>query len=198
MKSVQIKVALISGSALIIVALIGNFKNLAHKSISISNIQGPVSALQDSTVNIYNTTNNIPEDKLPDGRIKNGLAVSGEPSVVIEEHNISKTKFYSGKYLESLEHSQNAINAYENTEKITRSGGIFVGGLQPQEIGKLYGLGALAAQRTGQKDLACQYAEKSVSIDPTQLSQPISAATLNDFGKCKEALDSIQAYYKIN
>lgn len=135
-------------------------------------------------------------EKLPDGRTKFGYMVSGTPSVVIQEHNTAATYFESGDYNSALVHSQNAIKAYEDSQKVDV--GIIVGGALTQEsVSKMYYLGALIAQRLGKDDLAYQYAKKALDTNP---SLPINnaelASTLYNLGKYQEALGYIETALK--
>ena len=57
-------------------------------------------------------------EKLPDGRTKFGDFVSGEPSIVIQEHNTAVSDFQNNNFEKAFEHSQNAIKAFEETKKI--------------------------------------------------------------------------------
>lgn len=134
-------------------------------------------------------------EKLPDGRTKTGLSVSGTPSVVIDEHNASAVSFKSGDYTGSLAHSQNAIKAYEDTKKMIGTA-MITGNLTSESVGTMYRLGAMAAQRLRKIELAYQYAEKSVEADAKPRNIAVLATTLHNLGKHREALDNIEEALK--
>jgi hypothetical protein len=71
-------------------------------------------------------------EKLPDGRTKLGHFVSGQPRIVIEEHDAAVKYFRQNDYEKALLHSQNAIKSYEETEKIQFS--MSTGGLTNEGI----------------------------------------------------------------
>ena len=124
-------------------------------------------------------------EKLPDGRTKLGHFASGQPRIVIEEHDAAVLFYNQHKYKESLDHSQNAIKAYEETQKISIS--MATGGLTNQGIATVYRLAALSAQRLNKRQLAYQYAKKSVETENTPQNNALLSTTLANIGKIEDA-----------
>ena len=117
-----------------------------------------VSELHDRTAGIV---------RLPDGRVRFGRQITGTPSVVLESHEAARKAFKSQDYVSALAHSQQALRAYEETQRFIESemveGGFwFEGELPHQEISKLYWFAAGTAQRLGQRDVANQYAKQAL------------------------------------
>jgi len=129
-------------------------------------------------------------EKLPDGRTKLGHFVSGQPRIVIEEHDAAIQFFKSHEYEKAFLHSQNAIKAYEDTEKMNFS--MSTGGLTNKGIGSLYRLAALSAQRVDKKQLAYQYAKKSLDAESSAQNKALLSTTLANIGKKEEAINYIQ------
>lgn len=127
--------------------------------------------------------------KLPDGRTLFGHIISGNPTIVIQEHAVAQTLLAAGDYKPALEYSQRAIKAYEDTKQV--SAGIRSGDLTPENVGKLYRLAAIIAQRLQKKDLAHKYAAKATEIQPSSEHQAILATTLFNIGKVDEAIVAI-------
>lgn len=130
-------------------------------------------------------------EKLPDGRTKFGSMVSGTPSILIQEQNLAASYFDSGNYTAALIHSEIAIKAYEDSQR--GQTGIIIGSqLNPEDVGKIYFLGALAAQYLNQKELANQYAKKALDANPSPINNAVYATTLYNLGRYKESLDYIE------
>ena len=125
-------------------------------------------------------------EKLPDGRTKIGRIVTGEPTIVLEEHNAANINFKNGNYSVALEHSQKAIGALEATEHFS---GMQTGKISDENVGKIYFLGALIAQKRSESELAHKWAKKSVEKQKTPKSQALLATTLFNLGQRVEALN---------
>ena len=133
--------------------------------------------------------------KLPDGRTLFAKMISGDPNVVIDEHNVAIQASNAGNLAESLKHSQAAIEAYEQAkQKIVeaRAGISMGGGLDSENAGKLYWLAAITAQQMQKNNIANEYAEKMVQINPSPLNKALLATTLFNLGRREEALKVIQ------
>lgn len=133
-------------------------------------------------------------EKLPDGRTKLGHIVSGQPRIVIEEHAAAAQLFNQQNYVRAFTHSQNAITAYEETNKINFS--MSTGGLLSQNVAMIYRLAALSAQRLDKRQLAYQYAKKSVEAEKKALNIALLSTTLANLGKKEEAMKYIQEALK--
>jgi len=133
-------------------------------------------------------------EKLPDGRTKLGHFVTGHPRIVLEEHAAAAQFFSQQKYVEAFSHSQNAINAYEETKKISFS--LSTGGLKNQGVAVMYRLAALSAQRLDKRQLAYQYAKKSVEAENSAQNMALLSTTLANLGKKEEAMKYIQEALK--
>lgn len=129
-------------------------------------------------------------EKLPDGRTKLGYFASGQPRIVIEEHDAAIHFFNQQDYSQSLTHSQNAITAYEDTEKINIS--MSSGGLTNQGIASIYRLAALSAQRLNKRQIAHQYAQKALDAENTASNIALLSTTLANLDKKEEAMKYIQ------
>ena len=133
-------------------------------------------------------------EKLPDGRTKLGHFVSGQPRIVIEEHAAAVRFYNQHDYEKALSHSQNAIKAFEDTEKIKFC--MSTGGLKKEGESVIYRLAALSAQRLGKKQLSYKYAKKSLDAKSSPQNKALISTTLANLGKFKEALDSISEALK--
>ncbi len=127
--------------------------------------------------------------KLPDGRTLFGHLISGNPTIVIEEHTAAQTLFAAGDYKAALKHSQGAIKAHEDTQQV--SAPMRTGNLTPEDIGKLYKLAARIAQKLQKNELANEYATKAAEVQPSPEHQAILATTLFNIGKVAEAIVAI-------
>jgi tetratricopeptide (TPR) repeat protein len=127
--------------------------------------------------------------KLPDGRTLFGHLISGNPTIVIQEHEAARTRFAAGDYKAALEYSQRAIKSYEDTKQVPAT--ISTGDLTPETVGKLYQLGAVIAQRLQKNELANEYAAKADEVHPSPERQAILATTLFNIGKIDEAIATI-------
>jgi tetratricopeptide (TPR) repeat protein len=133
-------------------------------------------------------------EKLPDGRTKLGHFVSGQPRIVIEEHDAAAHFFKQQNYVKALSHSQNAINAYEETNK--KSFSMSTGGLTKEGVAMIYRLAALSAQRLDKRQLAYQYAKKSIEEENNAQNMALLSTTLANLGKKKEAIKYIEEALK--
>ena len=133
-------------------------------------------------------------EKLPDGRTKLGHFASGQPRIVIEEHAAAAQFFNQQNYVQALTHSQNAITAYEETNKINFS--MSTGSLSNQGVAMIYRLAALSAQRLDKRQLAYQYAKKSVEAENIAPNIALLSTTLANLGKKEEAMKYIQEALK--
>ena len=131
----------------------------------------------------------------------NGGSVSGQASVVINEHGAAVASFNSGAYKASLIHSQKAIAAYEETQSKMDSfvGAIFVSDSITSEISKIYRLAGAAAQSLRQTDIAEQYlntayryAKQSVTEDSSAANYAELAINAFNVGKQQEAREYIE------
>ncbi len=134
-------------------------------------------------------------EKLPDGRTKIGTLASGQPRIVIEEHEAASHFFNQHNFTEALKHSQNAINAYEETKKINIS--LSTGSLTNLGIAMLHRLAALSAQRLEKRQLAYQYAQKSVDAKNSPQNIALLSTTLFNLGKAEEAMLHIEKALEI-
>ncbi|MBI1953500.1 MAG: hypothetical protein HYS41_05185 [Candidatus Omnitrophica bacterium] len=104
-------------------------------------------------------------ERLPDGRSRFGVVITGKPIVILEEHGKAISKFNIGDFGGCLQHSQRAIQAHEETlETLSRIANYGVDGgayLPARETAKLYDLAARCADRLGKGELAAQYREKA-------------------------------------
>ena len=66
------------------------------------------------------------------------------------------------------------------------------GGLDSENAGKLYWLAAITAQQMQKNNIANEYAEKMVQINPSPLNKALLATTLFNLGRREEALKVIQ------
>jgi len=133
-------------------------------------------------------------EKLPDGRTLFGKIVSGAPTIIIDEHNVAIKASNEKNFKESLKHSQTAIGIYEQTkEKVNEAQPKMTSGdLGNENASKLYWLATLTAQQMHKNDIANEYAEKMVQINPSPLNKALLATTLFNLNKHKEAWDVIQ------
>ncbi len=124
--------------------------------------------------------------KLPDGRTLFGSLISGNPTIVIQEHEAAATLFSAGDYKTALEHSQRAIKAYEDAKQIPAS--MSTGDLGPEDVSKLYYLAALISQKLQNKELVYKYAVKAAEIQPSSEHQVFLATALFNIGRVDEAI----------
>ena len=124
--------------------------------------------------------------KLPDGRTLFGHLISGNPTIVIEEHTAAQISLAAGDYKAALKHSQGAIKAYEETQQV--SAGMRTGDLTPENVGKLYRLAAITAQKLQKNELANEYAAKAAEVQPSPEHQALLATTLFNISKVTEAI----------
>ena len=127
--------------------------------------------------------------KLPDGRTLLGHFISGNPTIVLQEHEAAQTMFAAGDYKAALEHSQRAIKAYEDTEQVSAT--MSTGRLTPENVSKLYKLAAIIAQRLQKNEIAHKYSAKAAEVQPSSEHQAILAMTLFNIGKIDEAIAAI-------
>ena len=132
--------------------------------------------------------------RLPDGRTLVGKIVSGDPTVIIEEHNAAIQASDAKNFEESLKRSQMAIEAYEQTKEVLNAahGTVTVGDLGNENIAKLYWLATLTSQQMLKNDIAYSYAQRMIQANPTPLNKALYATTLFNLGKRQEALDIVR------
>ena len=135
-------------------------------------------------------------EKLPDGRTKLGHFVSGQPRIVIEEHDAAVKYFRQNDYEKALLHSKNAIKSYEETEKVQFS--MSTGGLTNEGISTIYRLAALSAQKLHKNDLAYQYGKKALDAQSSAQNKALISTTLANLGRFREAIDYIDQALKEN
>lgn len=129
--------------------------------------------------------------KLPDGRSLFGHIISGEPTIVIAGHEQARRLFEAGDNAAALEYSTNAIDAYEEAEQVPHS--LSSGDLPPQNVAKLYMLGAVVATEERELELALEYAEKAVAAEQSPKFQAVLAVALHNIGRVAEAIEAINA-----
>ncbi len=127
--------------------------------------------------------------KLPDGRTSFGHFVSGVPKIVIGEHEAARALFEKGDYIAALEHSKNAIRAYEETARLNVA--MSTGNLEPENVGKIYRLAAMITQSLRRNDQAQLYAAKAAEISPSAENNAFLATTLFNIGKFEESVAAI-------
>jgi tetratricopeptide (TPR) repeat protein len=167
-------------------------KKLNETDEKINLSRNEISLLAQALKDLDQRTSGI--EKLPDGRTKFGHFASGQPKIVIEEHDAAAHFFDQHDYMQALAHSQNAIAAYEETEKINIS--VATGSLSNQGIAMIYRLAALSAQRLDKRQLAYQYAKKSTEVENNAQNMALLSTTLANLGKMKEAINYIEEALK--
>lgn len=210
--SATVKAAVIAGLFLVAAAAIpeaarllrGDAGGTGH-AITGSNVTGPImgDVHGDVTLNF-----NVPAtgplqqrdqpegaiEKLPDGRERVAGMVSGQPTVVIREHEAAAADLKAGSFATGLQHQKNAIDAYERTTRLMQERRVVIRTDPSREnLGKLYYLGGLLAQRAGDKELAHRWAEEAVAKNPIPLYRGLLAATLANLGRFDEALNEADA-----
>ena len=122
-----------------------------------------VADLRDKANDLENKTQEV--SRLPDGRALFGVIITGKPILLLEEHNQAIAAFSAKNFVSCLTHSQNAVQAHEETLQIlaeTANYGTEGGAwLSTQDIAKLYYLAATCAERLGEKELAIAYHQKT-------------------------------------
>jgi tetratricopeptide (TPR) repeat protein len=134
--------------------------------------------------------------ELPDGRTRLGGLITGQASVVIEEHNaaVAAWKATRRSMVEALQHSQNAINAYESTEaELRKIKGVKIvsGNLKKEVVGKIYWFASIPAFFLKINDLALEYLNKSIMHDPTTQNKDRVTHILIALGQRKQALQYV-------
>ena len=127
--------------------------------------------------------------KLPDGRTQIGQIVSGEPTIVIKQYSSAISYYKKNDFKNAFVHLQNAISAYEETEKIKK--GMSVGELNKEFISVLYRLGVLLAQKLSKDDLAYDYAKKALNAESSPINRALLSTALANLNKYDEALKYI-------
>jgi len=147
-----------------------------------------IEALTNALKDLDQRTSGIKQ--LPDGRTQIGYMISGEPIIVLK-HYSSAVSFYKGRDFENaFIHSQKAINALEETNKIERT--MEVGQLTPEFIATLYRLGGVTAQELSKNDIASAYAKKALEIVNSPINKAFLSTTLANLNKYEEALKYIE------
>lgn len=104
--------------------------------------------------------------------------------IILNEHNAARNNLNSGDYNDALNHSKNAINAYEESNKKEL--------LSPEDVGKLYWLAAASAERLEDYKLAYEYAKKSIDADSSSINNANFAFVLYKLGEYREASEYIE------
>ncbi len=129
---------------------------------------------------------------LPDGRTEFGLQggiIAGHSTVVIQEFNASREKFDSGDYNAAFNHAQNTIKAYEDGKKYESRNILYKEFIAPEGVSKIYLIGAITAQKIGNKSLTYQYAKTALDASDTPFNNAVVAAALLDLGNYTNALN---------
>lgn len=118
--------------------------------------------VRDKANDLENRTQEI--GRLPDGRSRVGVMISGKPTIILEEHDRAAASFSKEDFTGCLTHSQRAVKAHEETLKILTGianygsdGGAY---LPAQETAELYYLAAMCAGRLGKNELAKRYQQE--------------------------------------
>ena len=72
--------------------------------------------VKDKANDLENRTQEI--GRLPDGRSRVGVIISGKPTIILEEHDKAAASFSKEDFTGCLTHSQRAVKAHEETLKI--------------------------------------------------------------------------------
>lgn len=128
--------------------------------------------------------------KLPDGRTQIGQIISGEPTVVIKQYSLAVMHYKKNDFENAFMYLQNAINAYEATEKIKK--GMSSGELKDEFKSALYRLGAALAQKLSKNDIAYTYAYKAANIEGSSVNKALLSTTLANLNKYEEAIRYIE------
>ena len=126
---------------------------------------------------------------LPDGRTKFGSLISGQPSVVLEEHSAAIKAFEEGDFVSSFGHSKKAISAFEQASDVKA---VSVGTWSQENVAKLYFQGALSAQRIRENKQAYQWASKAVEKNETPNYLGLLATTLVNLDRHDESLEVLK------
>jgi tetratricopeptide (TPR) repeat protein len=129
--------------------------------------------------------------KLPDGRTNLGGAITGTPTITIQEHEAAIAAYEKQDYVTALAHSQEAIRVHEESSK-TPAAMTAGPSLGAEEISKLYYLGALSAGALKQPQVALELATKADSIFAASDYKAVKVAALSDLGKKDEARTLLQ------
>ncbi len=132
-------------------------------------------------------------EKLPDGRTKFGGYLAGQPTIVLEEHNASIKYYNELNFQDAFEYSQKAINAFEESAKITEGQStIQMGGISGENVAKLYNQGFLTALKVERKDLAYKWVQIAIDKYETIEKKIFLASQLANSGEIKKAMDIVQ------
>jgi len=123
-------------------------------------------------------------EKLPDGRTRLGTIITGSPTIVIDEHNTAVKLFKNGDFTGAFEHSQQAIDAHETSQ---REASVQTN-MNTSDRAMMYYVGTMSAHRLKRHEVAYKWAEKANGIKSNMDRIALLAATLFNVGRHDEAL----------
>ena len=126
--------------------------------------------------------------RLPDGRMKMGSMVTGNPSVLQEHCDAMIAAYKDRKYDVAYSEAKTAIKLYEDSQKALTGAYMSTGGsLTPEGVATLYGIGAELAQRLSEHDTALVWAQSAVAAMPSPERRALLVTALLNAKKTEEA-----------
>jgi BMFP domain-containing protein YqiC len=126
--------------------------------------------------------------RLPDGRMKMGILVTGSPSVLMEHFDLMLAAYKDREFEVAYREAKTAIKLYEDSKKALTDHYVSAGGtLKPEDVATLYGIGAELAQRFSEHDTALAWAQSAVAAKPSPERRAFLVTALLHAKKTEEA-----------
>lgn len=132
--------------------------------------------------------------RLPDGRTNLGGIITGEPSIVIENHNYAAELLRKNDFSNVFQFSKHAIEAYESCQQVLSSLGKKLdmsSNLEMSSIAKLYYIGAYSAHKLKKYTIALQWAKKANTAESNPQRLYLLGLTMLSVNEPNKALDII-------
>jgi tetratricopeptide (TPR) repeat protein len=137
--------------------------------------------------------------QLPDGRIKTGSVVSGDPATLGKHYTAMQTALAAGRTEEGYAEAKDCVRIYEETAKIISAGvSMTTGDVQPDSISRFYDVASVGAYKAGNADQALEWHTKAFNATPTAILAALQVVALGNAGKREEAQKLIDDTLKRN
>jgi hypothetical protein len=137
--------------------------------------------------------------QLPDGRLRTGGSVSGDPVILAKHFEAMQAAQSAGRSAEAYTEAKECIAVYEKTQEIIKVGvGMTMGDPKPEAVARFYDIASVGASGEKNFALALEWHTKALNATPTAVLTALQVLALGNAGKQDEAKKLIDDTLKRN
>lgn len=134
--------------------------------------------------------------RLPDGRTKIGTIITGLPSELQKQFDVTIESYKAQDFKTAYTHIQETIDTYEKSKEQEKGIAMSAGGLNPEAVPLMHTLAAELAQKNGDHANALKWAQKAVDEKPTPERKALLVTALINAKEQNKAQKLIEATLK--